>query len=65
MVCDSLIKTGWFSNIHIGVGEIEFGIYVAENRSICRNDLLQLDLDKEVERVNVLLYKTFDFEKSW
>ena len=28
-------------------------------------DILQVDVDKVVERVEVLLYETFDGEESW
>lgn len=48
---------------HVRVLEPEAGIDVGRDLGVCLEDVLNVDVDKVVEGVDVLLYETFDLEK--
>ena len=56
---------GWSSNIYVCVGDIKFRIYIAEYCLVCLDNSLEVNIDEEIVRVDVLFDKTFDFQKRW
>ena len=57
--------TGWSSNINVCVGDVEFGVYIAEYGLVGLDNSLEVDIDKKIVRVNVLFNETFDLQKRW
>lgn len=45
--------------------QVEPGLHVTEDCTICPNNLPELYLDEVVEGVDMLLDESLDFEESW
>ena len=56
---------GWSSNVYVCVGDIEFWVYIAEYGLVGLDNSLEIDIDEEIVRVNVLFDKTFHLQKCW
>ena len=54
---------GRSSNIYIRVGDVELWIYIAENGLVGLDNPLEVDIDEEIVRVNVLFDETFHLQK--
>ena len=50
-------------NIYVCVGDIELRIYVAEDRLIGLDNSLEVDINEEIVRIDVLFDETFDLQK--
>ena len=59
-----LIQTSGFSHADVGEMQVEIGADIAQDGSIRFDDLLQLDFQQVVERIDMLLDETFNLEKS-
>ena len=51
--------TGRSSNVYIRVSNVEFGVYIAKYSLVRLDNSLEVNIDKEIVRVNVLFDKTF------
>lgn len=51
--------------MNVGVFEPEPGIDIRRDLVVGFDDVLDVGIDKVVERLNVLFDKTFDLEESW
>ena len=58
-----LIAASRPSNPDVSVFDIESGIYIAEYGLIGFDDSFQVNIDKEIVRVDMLLDKAFDLEE--
>lgn len=56
---------GWSSNVYVCVGDVEFWIYIAEYGLVGLDNSLEVDINEEIVRVNVLFDKTFHLQKCW
>ena len=54
---------GWSPNVYVCVGDVEFLVYIAENGLIGFYNSLEVDIDEEIVRVDVLFDETFDLQK--
>ena len=54
-----LIVAVWSPYINICVGNIEFRVYIAEDRLIGLDDSLEVDINEEIVRIDVLFDETF------
>lgn len=52
-------------NTNVGILEKEFWVKVAAHEAVGLDDLFELDIDKVVVRVDVLLDQTLDLEEGW
>ena len=53
------------SNVYVCEFKPKARVDVRGDFLICFNNVLDIDIDKVVERVDVLLYETLYFEESW
>lgn len=54
---------GWSPNIYVRVGDVEFWVYIAEYGLIGLDNSLEVDVDEEIVRVDVLFDETFNFQE--
>ena len=54
---------GWSSNVYVRVGDIEFGVYIAEYGLVGLDNPLQVDINEEIVGVNMLFDKAFHLQK--
>ena len=54
---------GWSSDVYVCIGDVEFWVYIAEYGLVCLDNSLEIDVDEEIVRVDVLLDETFDLQK--
>ena len=53
------------ADVDVGVSEVEAWVDIAEDLTVGLDDLLELNLNKVVERIDMLFNEPFDLEKSW
>lgn len=58
----ALIRPCWHADVNVGISEEEFGVHVRGHQVVGFEDLFKLGIDKIVERIDVLLDKTFAFK---
>ena len=56
---------GWSSNIDIRVSNVKFWVYIAEYGLIGLDNSLEVDIDEEVVRVDMLFDETFHLQERW
>ena len=49
---------GWSPNIDVGVGDVEFWVYIAEYGLVGFDNSLEVDIDEEIVRVDMLFDET-------
>ena len=54
---------GRSANIYVCVGDIELRIYIAEDRLIGLDNSLEVDINEEIVRIDVLFDETFHLQK--
>ena len=54
---------GWSSNVYVRVGNIEFGIYIAEYGLVGLDNPFQVDIDEEIVGVNMLFDEAFHLQE--
>lgn len=60
---ETLLNIGQ-TDVHVQVFQVKGRIHVTNDASIRHDDLLDVNVDKIVERVDVLFYQAFRFEKG-
>ena len=50
-------------NVYVCVGNVELWVYVTEYSLVGLDDSLEVDIDEEIVRVNVLFDEPFDLQK--
>lgn len=58
-----LIVAGWSPNVYVCVGDIEFRVYIAEDGLIGLDNSLEVDINEEIIRIDVLFDETFHLQK--
>ena len=53
----------WSPDVYVCVGDVELRVNIAEYRLVGLDDPLEIDIDEEIVRVNVLFDKTFHLQK--
>lgn len=56
---------GWSPNIYVCVSDIELWVYIAEYGLVGLDNSLEIDIDEEIVRVDVLFDKALHFQKCW
>ena len=56
---------GWSSDVYVCVRDVEFWVYIAEYSLVGLDDPLEININKEIVRVNVLFDETFHFQECW
>lgn len=59
------VQPSWLAYIDVGVVKVEPRLDIAQDRSIGLDNFSELDFDKIIERVDMLLDQSLDFEKRW
>ncbi len=54
----------WKADIDVGELEPEARVDVGSNFIVCLDDILDVNIDKVIEGIDMLLDETFDFEKG-
>lgn len=54
---------GWSPNIYVRVSDVELWVYIAEYGLVGLDNSLEVDINEEIVRVDVLFDKTFHLEK--
>ena len=53
----------WSPDVYVCVGDVELRVYIAEYRLVGLDNPLEIDIDEEIVRVNVLFDETFHLQK--
>lgn len=53
----------WSPDVYVCVGDVELRVNIAEYRLVGLDDPLEIDIDEEIVRVNVLFDETFHLQK--
>ena len=57
--------TGWSPNVYVCIGDVEFWVYIAKNGLVGLYNSLEVDIDEEIVRVDMLFDQAFDLQKCW
>lgn len=57
------VSSFWKANSYAVIYDLEAGVYIGDDLVISLHNVVDIDVHEVVERINVLLDETFDFQE--